>query len=905
MTAARSRRRSTTSPADWVDARRARAPALAAQPVGSGARQRRPHLAVVARDPAVRRRLPHRRAAGRRPGARPPTGFRWAPWGVAARGAASTGCRVRTDTRLAYEAAERPLARSTLTQRRRRAAHRRRSTQELLAPGRALRGRLGLALRHPVERRPLPRLLRDRADPARGARGRAAPGAAAAARRRASSGSAARASPASSATRTPSRCCWSRSCPTTRRRDSGRTRAPAALGTVSRHRGRDGGRRPAARRRDARAATRRTTSCASSRSPSATARRSPSSSSALDPDRRQTGVILTHGNHPDSLQLGLDDGRLWLARRRRARRGLRPRSPPGSHRIEAAVSAAGAVLVVDGREVARTAAMVARPALVGASHRRRGGARGGRRLACPVGVRASRPRPIGSRSRGSARSARWQRRARPRRDRVRSAFVLDLGDDADAVLASARAGAARAVRRGASTAVADRWRDALGERVHARATPTTPGYLPVLESPSTPASRAPTTSASCSPCTCATPASARSARSSSPAGRGSAPTTTFYWDQSRSGPRTAAMLEPVGLRAWILAALAQPYDASHSFDTRNLLPVGNHYASNDHALFRIVEALRRRHRRPRAPRREAAGAYRCSTTCGALAYRPAHAARHVRRRRARRPRPRRVGAARVRAELPRRGGLVQRRLRRDAALARRAAAPARRSTTRRMRRPRDADDSPRAVLGQYAGDGRWRIAHPDGEDVIGHCLDFELVAADMADDLTPSPARRDGRVRDRPPARRRLDARARPGRPDRAVLRPARPRRGGRVRGLAGRRPSYGLARLGRADLAAEFLAPGAPRAAPARSGVRRWRPIGDGRYRVAERGVSNRDSNAAVAVTEAVIAGLFGIRADFGTLDQPLGATESPYGTPARRAGRRVRSGGGTGARGARSSTR
>ena len=66
-------------------------------------------------------------------------------------------------------------------------------------------------------------------------------------------------------------------------------------------------------------------------------------------------------------------------------------------------------------------------------------------------------------------------------------------------------------------------------------------------------------------------------------------TTTYYWDQSEWA-RTAAMLEPVGLRAWILAALAQPYDASHSFDTFKLLPVGNHYAANDHALFRIVES---------------------------------------------------------------------------------------------------------------------------------------------------------------------------------------------------------------------------------------------------------------------------------------------------------------------------
>src|SRR6201999_2640586 len=43
-------------------------------------------------------------------------------------------------------------------------------------------------------------------------------------------------------------------------------------------------------------------------------------------------------------------------------------------------------------------------------------------------------------------------------------------------------------------------------------------------------------------------------------------------------------------RAWLSAALAQPYETCHSFDTFNLLPVGNHYAANDHALFRTVQA---------------------------------------------------------------------------------------------------------------------------------------------------------------------------------------------------------------------------------------------------------------------------------------------------------------------------
>jgi hypothetical protein len=89
---------------------------------------------------------------------------------------------------------------------------------------------------------------------------------------------------------------------------------------------------------------------------------------------------------------------------------------------------------------------------------------------------------------------------------------------------------------------------------------------------------------------------------------------------------------------------------------------------------------------------------------------------------------------------------------------------------------------------------------------------------------------------------------------------------------------AYGLSRLGRADLAAGFLA----RVHRSRSGAL-WgqavEAIGGGRFRVAERGVSNRESNAAVDVAEAVIGGLFGIRADFTSLQQPEGSAVTEFG--------------------------
>jgi len=55
----------------------------------------------------------------------------------------------------------------------------------------------------------------------------------------------------------------------------------------------------------------------------------------------------------------------------------------------------------------------------------------------------------------------------------------------------------------------------------------------------------------------------------------------------------------------------------------------------------------------------------------------------------------------------------------------------------RTTRRRDGSDGARSrardsrCLASTAGGGRWRIAHPAGNDVIGHCLDFQLVAAEM------------------------------------------------------------------------------------------------------------------------------------------------------------------------------
>ncbi|WP_426626135.1 hypothetical protein ACPPVW_08950 [Leifsonia sp. McL0607] len=352
-------------------------------------------------------------------------------------------------------------------------------------------------------------------------------------------------------------------------------------------------------------------------------------------------------------------------------------------------------------------------------------------------------------------------------------------------------------------------------------------------------------------------------------------TTTFFWDQAEWA-RTAALLEPAGMRAWIVAALSQPYDSSHSFDTYNLLPIGNHYASNDHSLFRIAEAyvgitgdL--------AVLDEYAGRMTVIDHLRKLAYRP------------------RITSARFgdrvlvdfgddawellecvpnyrHAVVSFNAGYVGMlrgfgdllRLLGDEEEAAQAEA--------------DADRLAAAVVDRYAGHGRWSIMTPHGGDVIGHCLDFALVAAEMSESLSGEQRSElvdfvstkliDGDWM------RALDP------SDSIAPLSDRPDHG--AAGAFAAWPgatAYGLCRLGRPEIALGIL----QRAHRATSGAlwgQAMEVTEDGGYRVAERGISNRESNAAVAMTEAVIGGLFGIEGDFGSLAHPAGAAKSSAGT-------------------------
>jgi len=296
-------------------------------------------------------------------------------------------------------------------------------------------------------------------------------------------------------------------------------------------------------------------------------------------EARPTGVILTHGNHPDSLQVGVDDGRPWLAIG-----GERVQSDVEltvDQRIEVQLGADRAVLRLDGVEVART-----EPWWHGT---RWNAARVDQRVLVVDSASIARssygfaPAPDEISIEGARGSARWDLLLEPGESATVS-FSLNIGTDAHDVLADAAAWASTGDDQ--FDQVAGSWRS-LWDNAFRPGNPDHSGYLPVLEARWHGLARSYYFGILLALYMRNTGVSPIGPVFLTGGPRLGA-TTTFYWDLSEWA-RTASLLEPVGIRSWILAALAQPYDASHSFDTKNLLPVGNHYAANDHALFRIVE----------------------------------------------------------------------------------------------------------------------------------------------------------------------------------------------------------------------------------------------------------------------------------------------------------------------------
>jgi hypothetical protein len=596
-----------------------------------------------------------------------------------------------------------------------------------------------------------------------------------------------------------------------------------------------------------------------------------------------SGVVATHGNHPDSAQLAFSEGRLTMRIGGEQVTAPTPLPVGGWHAVGLRISGTGAALEVGGVAVARTApwwggqrwrAEVLPSGEADGPVPPAGGVLVTDTMSPARSCYAFSTAPDALTAEGARALARWDITLAPGEE-AEVGFVLDVARGAET--ARRRAGAAAADPDAAFAEVAERWRTTWAHAF----TPGNPefsGHLPALVTSDTDLARTYYLGVLLA-------LYMRNTRVSATGpvfltgGPRLGPTTTFFWDQSEFA-RTAALLEPVGTRAWITAALGQPYDHCHSFDTRNLLPVGNHYAANDHALFRTVTAYLGV-TGDLALLDEHAGGRSVLDHLRAMAYRP-----------------------RSRAAAFNGGVLVD--LGRDAwellecvpnyrdavtsfnagyvGMGRSLAGllRSRGLNAEAESAERDAERLARAVLDGYAGGGRWLVRHPEGAEPIGHCLDFALVAADMTGDLS-APVRKE--MVDFVSTRliegdwmRALD----PADP----IAPLSDRPDHGAAGAFAAWPgatAYGLCQLGRPDLAAGLLR----RAHRATSGAlwgQAMEATARGRYRVAERGVSNRESVAAVAVTEAVIAGLFGVEAAASGGAAPAGTTAgrtvtSPFG--------------------------
>ncbi|MEU3980581.1 hypothetical protein AB0F77_10795 [Streptomyces sp. NPDC026672] len=583
----------------------------------------------------------------------------------------------------------------------------------------------------------------------------------------------------------------------------------------------------------------------------------------------QTGVIITHGNHPDSLQVALEEGRLALRIAGERLLAAEPLAPGAWHAVAVLVADTGAELLLDDAPLLATAAWWEGQRWTATAHDHTVSIEDSRSPAHSAYAFAVPPDSLAAA--GARGTARWDITLQPGEETVLG-VVLEIGDAADAVTHEAEATAAAFAAE--FDAVAERWRRTWNSAFDPGDTEFS-GHLPTLRTEDTDLARTYYLGALLAVYLRNTKVSPVGPVFLTGGPRLGA-TTTFFWDISEWA-RTAALLEPDGLRRWILAALAQPYERCHSFDTRNLLPVGNHYSANDHALFRTVKAyvgvtgdltllhesagartvlqhLREMAFRPRTLRAAFGGGVLADFGRDAWEllecvpnYRDAVVSLNAGY----------VGMLRSLAALLHALG--------DGHEEEAAVAEA------------EAAELSAAVLGQYAGNGRWMISHPEGDEVIGHCLDFGLVAADMAEDLSAD--QREEMVRF--VTRHLLDGDWMRALDPEDPVAPLSDRPDHGAAGAFAAWPgatSFGLCRLGRPDIAAGVLR----RAHRATSGGlwgQAMEVAADGGYRVAGRGVANRDSNAAVAVTEAVLAGLFGIEAGIESLSKDIGTTRTPYG--------------------------
>jgi hypothetical protein len=572
----------------------------------------------------------------------------------------------------------------------------------------------------------------------------------------------------------------------------------------------------------------------------------------------QGGVVLTHGNHPDSLQLGVDAGRLWFGISGEKEYSTTEVVAGRWYYVAITLEDERVAVALDGDEVAATSHWQASP----------------RWKSLPDDAQASiadncsparasygfDPVPSCLEAAGAGARATW-RISLSADETVTLGVACAYGSDALDVAAAA-ADAAQdfsGTLASSETGYRDLWRAMFtpGNREFS-------GHLPTLRTPDPGLAKSYYMAALLA-------LYMRNTRVSSPepifltGGPRLGPTATYFWDHTEWS-RLYALLEPAGLRSWLHRALSSPYDESFGFDTRNGGPLGNHYASTDYALFRLVEH------------------YICVT--GDVAFLSAEA-----------------GARTVLEHLERlaygwqarqttsTGGIladfgadpwtllecvpnyvnVVASLNAAYAGMMRSLAGLRRTLGRAgaaAAAEAEADTLAGAVVGMSLPGGRWQIRHPGSTESIGHCLDFGLVAAHLDADLTES---------QRSEAVRFVSGNLLVSTWMRALAAddPAAPVSNRPDHGAAGAFcawpgvTAYGLAKLGRKDLAARLLSVVHESASGGLWG-QAMEIVTDSRgewVRVAEDGVSNRDSIAGVATAEAVVSGLFGFEPTFRSL--------------------------------------
>ena len=577
----------------------------------------------------------------------------------------------------------------------------------------------------------------------------------------------------------------------------------------------------------------------------------------------QDGVVLTHGNHPDSLQLGVEAGRLWFGISGEKEYATSDIVTGRWYDIAVVLDSDRVAMTVDGDEIAATSHWSASPRWKSLSD-------GAQVLIADncSHARASYgfdPVPASIESLGAGARATWSLRLEAGQTQS-IGIVCAYGSNALDVAAAASTAAQdfAGTITGCELGYRDLW--------HAMFTPGNPhfsGHLPTLRTADAGLEKSYYMAALLALYMRNTRVS-RSEPVFLTGGPRLGPTATYFWDHTEWS-RLYALLEPAGMRSWLHRALSSPYDESFGFDTRNGGPLGNHYAANDYALFRLVEH------------------YVCVT--GDVAFLDE-----------------RAGSVTVFAHLERLalGWKARRAAASGGVLADFGADPwtllecvpnyvnvvasfnaayagMTRSFAGLLRTlgradaahvaEAEADTLAQAVVGMALPDGSWQVRHPASTESIGHCLDFGLVAAHLHADL--SEIQRSEAVRfvsEKLLASTWMRALA-PDDPAASVSN--RPDHG--AAGAFCAWPgvtAHGLAKLGRKDLAAKLLSVVHESASGGLWGqaMEIMTDSRGGWVRVAEDGVSNRDSIGGVATAEAVVSGLFGFEPSFrNRLSAPL----------------------------------